>query len=71
MPCHIYTQKAKLMGPAWAHQDPGGPKVGPMNLAIRVRNNLGIVKVIRNSLGIVEADFEKLYVMLVAEINRQ
>ena len=24
------------MGPTWGQQDPGGPHVGPMNLAIRV-----------------------------------
>ena len=24
------------MGPTWGRQDPGGPHVGPMNLAIRV-----------------------------------
>ena len=24
------------MGPTWGRQDPGGPYVGPMNLAIRV-----------------------------------
>ena len=24
------------MGPTWVRQDPGGPHVGPMNLAIRV-----------------------------------
>ena len=34
------TQIAKLMGPTfmgptWGPQDPGGPHVGPMNLAIR------------------------------------
>ena len=35
------------MGPTWGRQDPGGPHVGPMNLAIRdyfknnfVRSNL-------------------------------
>ena len=26
------------MGPTWGRQDPGGPHVGPMNLAIRVLN---------------------------------
>ena len=24
------------MGPIWGRQDPGGPHVGPMNVAIRV-----------------------------------
>ena len=27
------------MGPTWGRQDPGGPHVGPMNLAIWVRKN--------------------------------
>ena len=26
-----------IMGPTWGRQDPGGPHVGPMNLAIRVK----------------------------------
>ena len=30
------TQITKFMGPIWGRQDPGGPHVGPMNLAIRV-----------------------------------
>ena len=28
------------MGPTWGRQDPGGPHVGPMNLAIRVVHSL-------------------------------
>ena len=29
---------ATNMGPIWGRQDPGGPHVGPMNLAIRESN---------------------------------
>ena len=28
------TLIARFMGPIWGQQDPGGPHVGPMNLAI-------------------------------------
>ena len=28
------------MGPIWGRQDPGGPHIGPMNLAIWVYNNM-------------------------------
>ena len=31
---HILPLIAKLMGPSWGRQDPGGPHVGHMNLAI-------------------------------------
>ena len=27
------------MGPTWGRQDPGGPKIGPMNLAIYSKSN--------------------------------
>ena len=33
---HNITLIARFMGPTWGLQDPGGPQVGPMNLAIRV-----------------------------------
>ena len=32
------------MGPTWGRQDPGGPHVGPMNLAIRECNGLALNK---------------------------
>ena len=32
--CMITTLIARYMGPTWGRQDPGGPHVGPMNLAI-------------------------------------
>ena len=28
------------MGPSWGRQDPGGPHVGPMNLAIKLYNDI-------------------------------
>ena len=31
-----------IMGPSWGRQDPGGPHVGPMNLAIWVLNHSDI-----------------------------
>ena len=37
--CHSYpdsTVHGANMGPIWGRQDPGGPHVGPMNLAIWV-----------------------------------
>ena len=33
------TQIARFMGPIWGRQDPGGPHVGPMNLAISAAVN--------------------------------
>ena len=30
------------MGPIWGRQDPGGPHIGPMNLAIRVYTSSGL-----------------------------
>ena len=37
------------MGPTWGRQDPGGPHVGPMNLAIRVALSL-LIRVYRKLL---------------------
>ena len=38
VPTLQYTQDSKVhganIGPIWGQQDPGGPHVGPMNLAI-------------------------------------
>ena len=34
--CPDSTDHGANMGPTWGRQDPGGPHVGPMNLAIRV-----------------------------------
>ena len=36
--CEIQDSKVHraYMGPTWGQQDPGGPHIGPMNLAIRV-----------------------------------
>ena len=33
-PTNALFLKARFMGPTWGRQDPGGPHVGPMNLAI-------------------------------------
>ena len=34
--CQSLTLITRFMGPIWGQQDPGGPHVGPMNLAIWV-----------------------------------
>ena len=34
------------MGPTWGRQDPGGPRVGPMNIAIWDISGLGHTKML-------------------------
>ena len=41
-PCPGNKVHGAYMGPTWGRQDPGGPHVGPMNLATRVSTSLGL-----------------------------